>query len=119
MLNIKRCILSKYKYIYVIITVLLYSIAFSGSAVALNAEEIMNKMNEDQRTGYIAGVVEGVAYSRWLRDKPNAAGMQCVYDWFYNGGIELQRSINTWFDRHPDKPAGPLLYVLIKKDCGE
>ncbi len=101
--------------------ILLCIFGFSGveSAKAQNAGDIMNKMNDDQRTGYLAGVVEGLAYSRWLRDNPSNVGMKCIYDWFYNGGIDLQRSIDSWFDRHPDKPAGPLLFVLIKKECGE
>ena len=84
----------------------------------LNAGFVLNEMNKDQRVSYIAGVIEGLAYSRFLRDKPNEKGMNCVYDWYYKGKAEQMKNIRAWFGRHPDKPVGVLLYVLIKKDCG-
>ena len=89
------------------------------SAKAQNAGDIMNKMSSDERNGYIAGVVEGLAYSRWLRDRPNSDGMKCVYDWFYDSKDKEKLEMYDWFERHPDKHVGPLMFVLIKKECGE
>jgi len=90
----------------------------TSHASSLNAGAIMNKMNLGQRHGYISGVIEGLAYSRFLRDKPNETGMKCIYDWYYSGKAKKWKTIETWFGRHPNKPAGVLLYVLIKKECG-
>lgn len=89
-----------------------------SQASQLNAGAVMNKMNADERFGYISGVVEGLAYSRWQRDKPNSTGMRCVYDWYYKGGKDNARKLDVWLNRHPDKPVGALMHVLIKKDCG-
>lgn len=95
-----------------------------GSSIALpasaqNAGDVMNKMGSDERVGYVAGVIEGLAYSRWLKDRPDDTGMKCIYDWYYKGAGKNWTSISAWFNRHPDKYAGPLLHVLIKKECGE
>ena len=94
------------------------SIVTQTQANSLNAGAILNDMDAKQRYGYVSGVVEGLAYSRFLRDKPSETGMKCIYDWYYKDGAKQWTRIESWFRRHPDKPAGVLLYVLIKKDCG-
>ena len=88
-------------------------------AQALTADEVLNSMSADQQSGYLAGIVDGLAYSRWVRDKPDASSTQCVYRWFYDGKIETQRKIDAWFERHLDRHADALIYALIKKECGE
>ncbi len=91
-----------------------------GNAHALTADDVLNKMNSKEQTTYITGVVGGFAYSRYLRDSPDKTGMNCIYGWFHG---EKNRSawnqIDAWFSRHLDKPVEPLLYVLIKRECGE
>ena len=94
-------------------------VASATDAAALTADDLLNKMSVDERVAYIAGVVGGLAYSRFLRDRPDQTGMSCVYDWYYTGREARHRQINQWFERHLDKPAEPLLYVLIEKECGE
>lgn len=79
----------------------------------------MNKMGPEQRIGYINGVIEGLAFSRWLRDKPDTRGMKCIYDWYYRAPDKNWEKIAAWLNRHPDKPVGGLLHVLIKGECGE
>ena len=106
------------KAIIVIYTSGFLAIAGAPVANALTAGDVLNKMNTDQRYGYIAGVVEGLAYSRWLKDKPQNEGMKCIYDWYYGKPGKNWERINSWLTRHPDKPVGALLYVLIKKECG-
>lgn len=94
-------------------------VANDAFATDLNAGYVLNQMNADQRIGYISGVVEGLAYARFLKDHPSEEGMTCIYDWYDDGGTEQWSMIQTWFERHSDKPAGVLLYVLIKQECGE
>ncbi|MCP4181853.1 MAG: hypothetical protein GY761_00820 [Hyphomicrobiales bacterium] len=93
----------------------------SGSAQAqsLNAGAVMNEMNSDQRVGYVSGVIEGLAYSRFVRDKPNETGMQCIYDWYYKDNAKRwKNSLFPVFEKYKDKPVGVILYVLTKKACG-
>ncbi|MCV6576166.1 MAG: hypothetical protein OIF58_10575 [Cohaesibacter sp.] len=66
----------------------------------------------------MAGVIEGLAYSRFLKDRPNEKGMSCIYDWFYESKDKKWAKMEQWFNRHPDKQVGVLLHVLIKKECG-
>ena len=93
---------------------------YNAHAQNLDADFVLNKMNADQQVSYIAGVVEGMAYSRYLRDKPSEDGMNCLYQWYANntGSREKSKKVDALFAQHPDKPVGVLLYVLMKKECG-
>lgn len=88
-------------------------------AHAINGDDVINKMTVDQRHSYLVGLIDGLAYSRFLRDRPNEDSSKCVYDWYYEGGKDVKLKIRNWFNRHPDKPATALMYVLVKKECGK
>lgn len=84
----------------------------------LDAGKVMNQMTAEQRAGYLAGVVEGLAIARYMKDQKQKAGMECIYSWFYEekGNIRL---IHEAFDKYPGYPPGAIIDVLVKKKCGE
>lgn len=91
-----------------------------AEAEELNAGAVLTKMTDDQRASYVSGVIEGLAYSRYVRDKPSEEGMKCIYDWFYSDN--KARWVNTLFpafNRYKDKPVGVILHVLTRRACGE
>ena len=94
-------------------------VSSGGTAQALIADDVLNKMSSEEQYSYIAGMVGGFAHSRFLRDKPDQSGMNCIFDWYYGSGAKKWPLIETWFSRHLEKQVEPLLYVLIKKECGE
>ncbi len=87
-------------------------------ATALTAAEVLSKMNADERHTYEAGIVDGLAQARWIKDKPDPTGMKCTYDWFYKNGKKSYSHLEQLMKRHPDKQMSGLIYVLIKKECG-
>lgn len=76
-------------------------------------------METKQRYGYVSGIIEGLAFSRLLRPAPDKAGSRCIYDWYYGDEDGKWDLITAFFRKHPDKPVAALLYVMIKKECGE
>ena len=108
--------------IYSQFSAILLGIGFIASSAtgahALTADDVMNKMTPDERTSYLAGAVEAFGQARWIADKPDASGIQCIQAWLYDDAVSALPRINQFFDLHPEKPASALLYVLIKKDCG-
>ena len=91
-----------------------------AQAVEINAGYVLNEMSPDERVSYIYGVVEGLSYARFLRDRPDESGMLCVYNWLgQDTDNENWRKMRVWLARHPDKPVGVLMHVLIKQECGE
>lgn len=118
MISIYSSILSKNKLTVTIIGGMLLSNTYITDSYAqnLDANYVLNKMNADEQVGFIAGVVEGLAFSRWQRDRPDETGLECIYRW--HGKKDKWNDIEQWFARHPTRQVGPLLYILIKKDCG-
>ena len=94
-------------------------IASVSVAHALTADDVLNKMTDVERNNYVAGVVGGLAYSQFLIERPETTSMDCFYSWLYESDGTHWEKINSWFSRHLDKPAEPLLYILINKECGE
>ena len=98
--------------------ILLITMGSPNVASGQTAGDVLDRMAAEQQASYIAGVVEGLAYGRFLRDRPDETGMQCIYDWYYDSGAEKWGEIEQWFRRHADKPVGALLHVLIGRECG-
>ena len=66
----------------------------------------------------LSGLVEGLAYSRFLRDRPDETAMKCATNWFYADTAKRWRQIKTVFEKYQDKPPTVLVYTLMKKECG-
>ncbi len=82
----------------------------------------MNKMKSEERFPYIAGVVEGLAYARYVRDGKKTEGMKCIYDWFYKGKDGKSSSDNITliyaaFGKYPDYTPAAIVGALADKAC--
>ncbi|QGN00175.1 hypothetical protein [Methylocystis parvus] len=94
----------------------------AGQAEAANdfaAKTVMEKMQASERYPYIAGVVEGLTYSRFARDGKKTEGMGCIYGWFYDKPETLDL-IYAAFGQYPQYTAGAIISALAKKKaCGD
>lgn len=87
------------------------------AASALTADEVLSNMDPVEANSFIAGTVEGLATARWLADRPDPSGMQCIYDWYLGDPAETFEQTMAWLERHPDQQVGILLHVLIEREC--
>ena len=105
---------------YAASAVLAAGIALTGQqGVALSAQEVLDNMSAEQHTAYVSGVVNGLAYARWLAEDRDDSGMLCIYDWYYK--TDQRERFNErmdWFERHPDQQVSVLMYALIREYCG-
>ena len=90
-----------------------------SEANAVDAKNVLQDMDSRERYHFVSGVVTGLAQARWIADQPDAVGTRCINDWFFRSEAANWPLILAWLGRHPDKPAGALIYVLVKKECGE
>lgn len=91
----------------------------AGQAVRaqdMTAKVVLDRMSSDQLSGYLAGIVEGLAYARYVKDGNTTAGMGCVYRWYYDTPDTL-RNIYSTFDRFPDHLPGAVMAAMIAKAC--
>lgn len=85
-------------------------------AVALTASDVMDKMNSDERTGFIAGAGDMASHMFAVHGDPDKA--QCAVDWLFNGE-DPWPAIDAFFGAHRDKDAVAVLHVLINRKCGK
>lgn len=78
----------------------------------------MKEMNGQQQVAYFAGVIEGFAVARYMKDGKQKKGMECIYDWFYEDKGNLKIIMDA-FERYPTYPPGSIIDVLVKRKCGE
>lgn len=90
----------------------------SAAANDFTAQKVMKEMDEKQRYAYVAGVVEGLAVARYMKDGKQKNGMECIYDWFYDDKQSVD-TIYTAFGKYADYPPGSIIDVLAKQKCGE
>ena len=92
-----------------------------AQAETLDAGYVLNKMTAEQRGSYLSGVVEGLAFARFVQDRPDESGMACIYNWQNEnlGRPEAFKTVAAWLERHSERTVGVLLYTLIKRECGE
>lgn len=85
----------------------------------LDAGFVLNEMNNDQQVSYVEGIIDGLAYARFLRDRPDQSGYKCIINWHQTEPRKKWRLTREWLKRHPDKPTPVLIYQMTKKVCGE
>ena len=91
-----------------------------GAAQALTVTEIRKNLTPAEQIHYVTGLVEGLAFARWLADNKDSSGMACIWDWYL--GEDSQKRIaqqRAMFDKHPDQHVSTLVYAMIKKKCGD
>lgn len=91
------------------------SIFVGSHAFAITADDLMNKMGQDERNGYMSGLVDMLSYQSVLDgDRPKA---QCINDTFYRDQDGLKYVVDAMF-AFPDKEPVAILIVAMKKKCG-
>jgi hypothetical protein len=86
------------------------------SASAITAEDVMKKMSHEQRVGYLAGLVDMLAYQA-AANGDRAKG-NCIADRFYREKREdsIARTLEV-FSKFSDKRPEILLSVLANQLC--
>lgn len=87
-------------------------------ATEFSAGTVMAKMDGKERYAFVAGIVEGLAMARYMKDGKKPEGAKCIYDWFYSGN-DTAATVYAAFQRYPEYPPGTVVSVMTKKACGE
>ncbi|WP_058285262.1 hypothetical protein [Leisingera aquaemixtae] len=95
-------------------------LATGKNAAALTAQDVMENMSAEEQNAYISGVVEGLAFARWLADERDETGMQCIWNWYLHSDQRARFNAQMdWFEKHPEQQVSTLMYALIREECGE
>lgn len=96
-------------------------LSFVGHPAVANdftAEKVLKEMNAGEKFSYVAGVIEGLAMARYVKDGKKPEGMNCIYGWFYDDKKTVD-TIYAAFEKYSTYPPGTIIDVLVKRKCGE
>lgn len=85
--------------------------------VSPSRHSMLGKLPEKDWYPFVAGMIEGVAFHRYMAMGKDAALMNCIYDWFYKEDGAL-KSIYAALNQFPDYPPASVVNALAKKKCG-
>ena len=74
-------------------------------------------MTPDEHFPFVAGMIEGIAYHRYVSGNKDAAGMNCIYDWFYKNDKTIA-AIYVALAEYPEHPPAAVVAALANKNCG-
>ena len=86
-------------------------------AQTMTAGVIMEKMEAGDRYTYVAGIVEGLAHARFIKDNKDTKGRACIYAWFYDDKATIEK-IYEGFQKYPGVLPGAVVGALAAMKCG-
>lgn len=90
-----------------------------ADGIGLRAGEVINIMDNKELGAYISGLVEGLAYARYVSDGDRTdQGMRCIMDWYYGDEGTIQM-VRLAFARFEDHSANAVVAALAERQCGE
>ena len=101
------------------------SAAFANdNGTPMTAGVVVDEMPIRERTSYVMGIIDALAYARFAKDTAQAgendqSGMQCVYNWFHDDGVQSMTRVDAAFREYRDYPPSMVVAAMVKKACGE
>lgn len=83
----------------------------------MTAGVILEKMPPAERYTFVAGIVEGLAHARFVRDNKETEARSCTCGWFYEDKATI-RKIEEAFQRYPGALPGAVVGALVSVTCG-
>ncbi|OXT01646.1 hypothetical protein B7H23_01350 [Notoacmeibacter marinus] len=112
--------LRKYQVLFAILFPMIGGITISDAyGRNLDADFVLNEMESKQQYAFVQGILLGLAYARFLADKPDETAMTCIQNWLNTDTEQRWRLIRNSFEKFGDKPPAVILHLLTNKECGE
>lgn len=74
-------------------------------------------MEAAERYTFVAGIVEGLAHARFIKDNKATEGRACIYAWFYDDKGTRDKIFEA-FARYPNALPGQVIGALAATKCG-
>ena len=84
---------------------------------------ILEEMPVRERTTYVMGVIDAMAYARFRKDteasgENEMSGMACIRNWFHDDIVSRMGRIDAAFRKYEDLPPSMVLAAMVEKECG-
>lgn len=88
----------------------------ASSAHAITAKDVMEKMAQEERFGYVTGLIDMLSYQALLAG--NQARAKCISDAFYGKKDATMRLLYQSFGQYSDKSPEGIVVVIMNRACG-
>jgi hypothetical protein len=95
---------------------LLSGVLTAGPALAIDASDVLDKMEPHERSSFLGGAVDMASHLYAMSGNRQKA--DCAVTWYFDDA-NSHREIHAFFDAHRDKDAVGLLSMLIDRRCGK
>ncbi len=104
----------------IVATYLCFGCVPAAFADRVTARTIEKELSLTERYAYVTGVIEALAYARYLREKPSRRGMDCITGWYQKTPrIAFWSEFEALTKKHGDQPVSVLIYAMSIDHCGE
>ena len=100
----------------IILPLLLTALLLPQSAAALTAQDVLEKKESREAHTYLCASIEMAAFLAHAQGDTERSA--CILEWWFETPGTKDTVFST-FARLPDRTASAILYVLMKKACGE
>lgn len=83
---------------------------------AITARDVMEKMEQKERFGYLTGLIDMMSYQALLAG--DRARAECISKAYYGKQKEMWERMFETFGKYPEKAPEGLVVVLMKRECG-
>lgn len=87
-----------------------------ANAQPMTAKSLSEKMSAGEYTAYVFGMVEGLAYARYIKDGKKPEGRSCIRGWLKEK--DTAQKIDAAFRRYPDSSPADIIGTLVAVKCG-
>jgi len=88
-----------------------------AAQTTMTAGVVMEKMPATERLAFVAGIIEGLAYARLVKDNKQPTGSNCIIGWFYDKKDRI-RDIYQAFERFKEHMPGTIVATMVARECG-
>lgn len=93
-------------------------------AAAMTAGKLMSDTPVAERTMYIMGVLDGLAFARFRHDtlakgERDESGMNCILGWAQENSLARLMNIEATLNAYPDEYPITVLGAMVRQECGE
>jgi hypothetical protein len=92
------------------------ALALPNAAHAITAKDVLEKMTEKERFGYVTGLVDMMSYQSVLAG--NRTRAECVTKTFYDNADATWKLVVAMFEKYSDKAPEGLIVLVMNRACG-
>lgn len=102
-----------------VIAIALTATVLNSPALAITAGEVLQRMTDRERFGYITGAVDLAIHLEQVSAKGPTARSNCIQNWYYGKDAPGPRQVVSMFSTNQERTAVGLIKILIDRACGQ